>query len=98
MVSDVILMDRYRESILQMEDRNRNLGMPRFGLNESQEVETRIKEVYCQQFEENLLSVFDRRMTEQMTRFTVFNPGSDSVPASGSSDPSDQPAERPAGR
>ncbi len=74
MVSDVILMDRYRESILRMEDRNRTWWIPRFGLNESREVETRLKQAYCKQFEENLLSAYDKRMTEQMTGFTGSTP------------------------
>ena len=74
MVSDVILMDRFRETILQMEDRNRSWWIPRFGLNESQEVETRIKEVYCKQFEGNLLAAYDKRMAERMTGFTVSTP------------------------
>ena len=74
MVSDVILMDRFRETILQMEDRNRSWWIPRFGLNESQEVETRIKDVYCKQFEGNLLGSYDKRMAERMTGFTVSTP------------------------
>ena len=74
MESDVILMDRYRESILRMEDRNRNWWIPRFGLNESREIETRIKQAYCEQFEEYLLSVHDKRMTEQMSLFTASTP------------------------
>ena len=74
MLSDVILMDRFRETILQMEARNRSWWIPRFGLNESQEVETRIKEVYCKQFGENLLVSYDKRMAERMTGFTVSTP------------------------
>jgi type VI secretion system protein ImpL len=74
MVSDVILMDRFRETILQMEARNRSWWIPRFYLNESQEVETRTKEVYCKQFEENLLGSYDKRMAERMTGFTVSTP------------------------
>ncbi|MBI5590665.1 MAG: type VI secretion system protein ImpL [Deltaproteobacteria bacterium] len=71
---DVVLMDRFRETILQMEARNRSWWIPRFGLNESQEVETRIKEVYCKQFEGNVLGSYDKRMAERMTGFTVSTP------------------------
>jgi type VI secretion system protein ImpL len=74
MVTDVVLMDRFRETIQKMEDRNRSWWIPRFGLNESQEVETRIKEVYCKQFEEHLIAAYDKRMAERMTAFTVSTP------------------------
>jgi type VI secretion system protein ImpL len=74
MVADVVLMDRFRETILQMEARNQSWWIPRFGLNESQEVETRIKEVYCKQFEGNLLGSYDKRMADRMTGFTVSTP------------------------
>ncbi|MFH0730425.1 MAG: type VI secretion protein IcmF/TssM N-terminal domain-containing protein [Pseudomonadota bacterium] len=74
MVSDVVLLDRFRETILQMEDRNRGWWIPRFYLNESREVETRIKEVYCKQFGEGLLAAYDKRMAERMTGFTLSTP------------------------
>ncbi len=74
MVSDITVMDRFRETILQMESQNRGWWIPRFGLNESLEVESRIKDVYCRQFEQNLLGAYDKRMAERMAGFGVSTP------------------------
>ncbi|MDX9788454.1 MAG: type VI secretion protein IcmF/TssM N-terminal domain-containing protein [Desulfobacterales bacterium] len=74
LVSDVILMDRFRETLLKMEERNRDWWLPRFYLNESQEVETRIKTAYCKQFEEGLIGAYDKRMAERIAGFSVTTP------------------------
>lgn len=73
-VSDVILMDRFRESILRMEEKNSGWWLPRFYLHESMTVETRIKEAYCKQFEEGMLGAYDKRMAERMGGFSVATP------------------------
>lgn len=70
MVSDVVLMDRFRQTILDLEARNQSWWIPRFGLHESLTVEQRLKDVYSQQFEEILLAGFDKRMADRMTGFT----------------------------
>jgi type VI secretion system protein ImpL len=74
MVQDVILMDRFRQTILRLEDRNRSWWIPRFGLDESVSVEDRLKAVYSRQFEQSLLAPLDKRMTERMTGFTDRTP------------------------
>ena len=73
-VSDVLLMDRFRQTILQAEERNRNWWVPRFGLNESLEMVSRLKEGYDTQFREVLLSRLDKEMTDRMVGFTPETP------------------------
>ena len=74
MISDVLLMDRFRQTILQAEERNRSWWVPRFGLNESLEMVSRLKEGYDTQFREMLLSRLDKEMTDRMAGFTQETP------------------------
>jgi type VI secretion system protein ImpL len=76
-VSDVVIMDHFRKAISKVEDQNSNWWIPRFGLNESREVEGRLKEQYCQQFKGSFLVPFDKEMGKTMTHFSSAT--SDSV-------------------
>jgi type VI secretion system protein ImpL len=67
-------MDRFRMAISELEDRNRRWWIPRFGLNESKNVEAQLKSKYCTQFKEGLLVAFDKQMTENMTDFSNSTP------------------------
>lgn len=64
--ANLVVMDRFRREILRVEERNRHWWIPRFGLNESIRVEAELKEKYCRQFREFLLTPFDRQMAENM--------------------------------
>ena len=71
LLMDVVTLDQYQQAILKVEERNRNWWIPRFGLNESMEVEERLKEKFSQQFRKTFLQPLDRRMAERMAGFTL---------------------------
>lgn len=73
-VSDVVIMDHFRQAIVKVEKQNSDWWIPRFGLNESKDVEGRIKEQYCQQFKGSFLVPFDKEMAQSMTHFSNATP------------------------
>ncbi|MEN6466456.1 MAG: type VI secretion protein IcmF/TssM N-terminal domain-containing protein [Syntrophaceae bacterium] len=48
--SDILLLDRMRLTILEVEDDNDDLLIPRFGIDADRQVETRLKAEYVQKF------------------------------------------------
>ncbi len=71
-LSDASIMDRFRQAILEVEDHNRSWWVPRFGLNESINVESRLKERYCKQFKDGFLVSFDKQMAGRVARFSML--------------------------
>ncbi|RJR17432.1 MAG: type VI secretion system protein ImpL [Nitrospiraceae bacterium] len=63
-MSDLVTMNRFSNAILKVEEQNRGWWIPRFGLNESINVEKGLKEKYCGQYRSGFLSPLDRRMKE----------------------------------
>jgi type VI secretion system protein ImpL len=70
LVADVVSLDRYRQAILRVEERNRGWWLPRFGLSQSIHVEHELKNKYSKQFFDGLLANYDEKMAETMTRFS----------------------------
>ena len=73
-LTDVIIMDRFHQALLKVEEENRNWWIPRFGLNESIDVEIRLKKKYCEQFKNGFLVSFDRQMGERVVNFSDSTP------------------------
>jgi type VI secretion system protein ImpL len=73
-VSDMATLDRFRQAILKVEEQNRHWLIPRFGLNQSQEVEIELKNYYCNQFQKSFLTVFDDQMIGRMATFSPVVP------------------------
>jgi type VI secretion system protein ImpL len=69
-LADVITMNRFHQGILKAENQNRNWWIPRFGLNESKNVERRFREKYCTQFEDGFLVPLDKQMADRMANFS----------------------------
>lgn len=69
-LADTITMDQFREAVLKVEAQNRSWWVPRLGLTESINVEVKLKEKYCKQFNSAYLASFDKQMAETMTRFS----------------------------
>ncbi|MEW6599495.1 MAG: type VI secretion protein IcmF/TssM N-terminal domain-containing protein [Nitrospirota bacterium] len=63
-MADLVTMNRFSNAILKVEEQNRGWWIPRFGLNESINVEKGLKEKYCDQYRNGFLSPLDRRMRE----------------------------------
>jgi type VI secretion system protein ImpL len=66
-LTDLAAMERFRLDILKVEEENRHWWIPRFGLNESIQVEKRLKERFCSQFQTTILTPFDKQMASAMT-------------------------------
>lgn len=73
-LTDVMIMDRFRQALLNVEENNRNWWIPRFGLHESNDVEIRLKEKYCKQFKDGFLVPFNRQMEERIVNFSDSTP------------------------
>ncbi len=67
---DLEAMNRFREGILHIEEKNSGWWIPRLGLNESQEAEWRLKSRYCDLFRDGFLANFDKEMASRMSRFS----------------------------
>ncbi len=73
-LTDVVIMDRFLQGILKVEDQNQGWWIPRFGLNESKEVEGKLKEKYWNQFHTGFLAFLDEEMTARMAHFSASSP------------------------
>jgi type VI secretion system protein ImpL len=65
-LSDLITMDQFNKAILRVEEQNRNWWIPRFGLQESINLERVLKEKFCSQFQQGFLIPFDKKMASTM--------------------------------
>jgi type VI secretion system protein ImpL len=73
-ISDLSIMDRYREAILNVSRKNRNWWIPRFGLNQSRNVEQQLKARFCKRFEELFQNNFDKQMSYRIGDFSAATP------------------------
>jgi len=69
-ISDTDTMNRFREAIINVEEKNRDWWIPRFGLNQSKDIEKNLKEKYCMQFRDRFLTSFDKQMAKSMQNFS----------------------------
>lgn len=60
--ADVLTLSRYRDAVSAIHERNSGWWIPRFGLDESIEVEQRLKARFCSLFDERFLRNHDARM------------------------------------
>ena len=66
-----IKMELFNQSILNVERQNHNWWLPRFGLNESINVEKSLKAEYCKQFQKGFLPPIDRQLKENLSRINA---------------------------
>lgn len=74
MQADLASMERFRQDILKVEEHNRHWWIPRFGLTESIKVEEGLKERFCKQFQEMILTPFDKQMVSGMATISPATP------------------------
>lgn len=74
MSADLASMESFRQDILKVEEQNRHWWIPRFGLNESIKVEKGLKERFCRQFQETILTPFDKQMAAGMATISPATP------------------------
>ncbi|UCH19936.1 MAG: type VI secretion system protein ImpL, partial [Deltaproteobacteria bacterium] len=70
MLTDLLTLDGFRQIILNVEKLNSRWWMPRFGLNESKNVEVTLKEKYCKQFNDGILVSLHKQMADRMASFS----------------------------
>ena len=73
-LTDVVIMDRFLQGIIKVEDQNKGWWIPRFALDESNEVEAELKEKYWKQFHTGFLVSLDKEMTSRMAQFSHSTP------------------------
>lgn len=74
LLADTILMDRFREAVISVENQNKSWWIPRFGLTESIQIENKLKDKYIKQFSNGFLSSFDKKMADAITNFSTKTP------------------------
>jgi type VI secretion system protein ImpL len=70
-LTDLMTMDRFCQSILKVEEQNRNWWIPRFGLTESRKVEMELKSKYCKQFQTGFLVSFDKQLSNTLAMVSI---------------------------
>jgi type VI secretion system protein ImpL len=73
-LSNLTAMDQFRHELLRVEEQNRNWWIPRFGLTESIKVERELKNRYCLQFRDFLLTPFDRQIAGTIATMSAATP------------------------
>ncbi len=73
-VTDLSIMDRYREAIQQLSRKNLNWWIPRFGLNQSRHVEQQLKARFCKRFDEMFQTDFDKKISYRIGDFSAATP------------------------
>ncbi len=71
---DLASLERFAQAIQAMEQRNRKWWIPRFGLNESNQVESALKAKYCAQFQNGMLTPFDKTMGSAVASVSAATP------------------------
>jgi type VI secretion system protein ImpL len=74
-ITESAAMDGFRKMIDDVEQRNLDWWIPRFGLNESKDLEKALKARYCRQFRDRFLSSYDRKMATAVSSMTAVTPG-----------------------
>jgi len=70
-LSDLGLLERYRKTVAGIEQANENWWIPRFGLNESLEVEDQFKTRFSEQFKHDFLTPRDQLLASSIDGFNV---------------------------
>jgi len=75
--SDLIMIERMRLQILDLEKANRYWFIPRLGLDESLDVEKAVKAKYTQLFKQGIMDNFDRNLMKRLDDITRDTPEDD---------------------
>jgi len=74
-ISDnLIMMDTFRNELLDLQRANSNWWVPRFGLHESIEVEKKLRKQFMDLFEKGFLHPMDRAVASELDRITQDTP------------------------
>jgi len=74
MLSDLMTLEKFRTALKRVESANSGWWIPRFGLNESVEVEEALKEKYCNWFYDLFLKPTDKKVSVILSSFSDKTP------------------------
>ncbi|HHP7235657.1 MAG TPA: type VI secretion protein IcmF/TssM N-terminal domain-containing protein [Desulfobacterales bacterium] len=74
LLTDLTILERYRQAIESVSRKNEHWWVPRFGLDQSREVEIRLKADFCDRFGEYLIKDLDRRIAGAVAAFDGNTP------------------------
>lgn len=71
---DLHQLDRYRQAVSVIENRNKNRWLPEFGLDHGTDMEKESKALFCRKFAHDFLGPFDKKMDSDAQHFTDATP------------------------
>lgn len=69
-ITKINRLSRYAAIVKSVEEQNQSWYIPRFGLDQSLTFEKRLKQSFCDQFDTNFLIEVDRKIKDNIDRFT----------------------------
>ncbi len=73
-LQDIMTLSHFRAALTRVENDNRGWWIPRFGLNESLQVEEKLKERYCSWFHDLFLKPTDSKIALELSGFSSQTP------------------------
>ena len=70
-LADVTVFDHFMQGVMHVEEFNDKWWFPHFGLNKSKEIEVKIKEKYCGQFNRDFIDAGDRQLEKTIAGFSA---------------------------
>lgn len=77
MTEDLLVMEKFKNELLELQQANRNWWIPRLGLSKSSEVEVLLKKKYITLLRDSFLTPMDRKIEKNLERVTNETPGSE---------------------
>jgi len=77
MTEDLLIMEKFKNELLDFEQANRNWWIPRFGLTKSIEVERLLKKKYLTMVHDSFLIPMDRKLEKNLGNITLETPGNE---------------------
>jgi len=72
--ADLTTMERYRQAILKVEQKNGSWWIPRLGLTESRGVESTLKQNFCKLFDTRFLAFSDKQLAFEIRNLAPADP------------------------
>ena len=74
---DLLVMEKFKNELLELQQANRNWWIPRLGLTESSKVEALLKKKYITLVKDHFLTPMDRKLEENLGNITSETPGNE---------------------
>ena len=74
LIKDMNTLERFRQAVVSIEQRNGKRWLPQFGLDHCSRMESDAKKLYCKKLSQDFLGIYDRKMDEEARSFTDATP------------------------